>query len=88
MYEKKIANLSKQVEDKHSCAEHAVEEVRVMKKLLNDHQKPIKVCTLEINFGSYSKASSNHKHFCPTPCFCSILGLSMHSGSLGYCMIL
>lgn len=44
MYERKIAELMKEIEDGHSCAEHAANEQDMLQKLLNDHQKSIKVC--------------------------------------------
>lgn len=43
MYETKIAELIKQIEDKHSFAEQAAEKLDMMQKLLNDHQNSIKV---------------------------------------------
>ncbi|KAK9283707.1 hypothetical protein L1049_011957 [Liquidambar formosana] len=41
MYEKKIAELIKQLEDERARSESAEEEVEVMQKLLNDHQKSV-----------------------------------------------
>ncbi|KAI9071477.1 hypothetical protein K1719_046561 [Acacia pycnantha] len=43
MYERKIADLIKQIEDKHSFAELAAKEQETIQKLLNDHQKSIKI---------------------------------------------
>ncbi|XP_054798040.1 kinesin-like protein KIN-UC isoform X3 [Prosopis cineraria] len=42
MYERKIAELLKQIEDKHCCAEHSAKELDAAQRLLNDHQKSIK----------------------------------------------
>ncbi|KAK4278733.1 hypothetical protein QN277_016537 [Acacia crassicarpa] len=47
MYERKIAELIKQIEDKHSIAELAAKEQETMQKLLNDHQKSIKQKEME-----------------------------------------
>ncbi|KAF7833676.1 kinesin-like protein KIN-UC isoform X2 [Senna tora] len=54
MYERKIAELIKQIEDKHSCAENAAEELNMMQKLLSDHQKLIK--QQEVENSAYQKA--------------------------------
>lgn len=43
MYEKKITELIKQLEDERARSEGAEEQVDVMKKLLNDHEKSMKV---------------------------------------------
>ena len=47
MYEKKIAELSKQLKDEHACAGLAEEQLAEMKKLLNDSQK-----TAQVNYAS------------------------------------
>ncbi|XP_028758825.1 kinesin-like protein KIN-UC isoform X2 [Neltuma alba] len=47
MYERKIAELIKQIEDRHSCDEHAAKELDTIHKLLDDHQKSIQQKELE-----------------------------------------
>ncbi|KAF8395265.1 hypothetical protein HHK36_019207 [Tetracentron sinense] len=47
MYEKKIAELIKQLEDEHARSECAEEQLDVVKKLLSDHQKSIQQHQLE-----------------------------------------
>lgn len=41
MYEKKIAELIKQIEDERACSESAREQLDLMKKLLSEHQMSI-----------------------------------------------
>lgn len=43
MYEKKIAELIKQLDIERARSGTAEEQVEVMKKLISDHQKSIKV---------------------------------------------
>lgn len=50
MYEKKIAELIKQLEIERARSETAEEQVDVMKKLMSDHQKSLKVCKLCIEY--------------------------------------
>ncbi|KAL5735028.1 hypothetical protein ACOSP7_032889 [Xanthoceras sorbifolium] len=54
MYEKKIAELSKQLEVECARAEAAEEQVDIMKKLMSDHQKSIK--KYEMENSTYKKA--------------------------------
>lgn len=44
MYEKKIAELIKQIEDEHARSESVEEQLDLMKKLLSENQKSIQVC--------------------------------------------
>lgn len=44
MYEKKIAELTKQLEDEHARFEGAEEQLDEAKNLLSCHQKPMQVC--------------------------------------------
>lgn len=44
MYEKKIAELTKQIEDERSRSESVEEQLDLMKKLLSENQKSIQVC--------------------------------------------
>lgn len=46
MYEKKIAELIKQLKDEHAHAESVEEQLNKTKKLLNDSQKTIQVCNV------------------------------------------
>lgn len=46
MYEKKIAELIKQLKDEHVHAKSVEEQLDAMKKLLNDAQKTIQVSRL------------------------------------------
>jgi len=39
LYEKKIADLNKQVQDEHVCRRQAEEEIRSLKKLLNEENE-------------------------------------------------
>ncbi|XP_059666045.1 kinesin-like protein KIN-UC [Cornus florida] len=47
MYEKKIAELMKQLEDHHTRSESAENQVDTMKKLLNDHKKSMQQYQME-----------------------------------------
>ncbi|PON34472.1 Kinesin-like protein [Trema orientale] len=53
MYEKKIAELTKQLKDEHAYAGTAEEQLAAMKKLLNDSQKSIQ--KLEMDNSRYQK---------------------------------
>lgn len=43
LYEKKIAELNKKVEDEHTCLEVVQEELDLTKKLLNDYENSVQV---------------------------------------------
>jgi hypothetical protein len=49
MYEKKIAELVKQLEDEHAHFEGAEEQLDLAKRLLSDHQNSIQVTLLSLN---------------------------------------
>ena len=50
MYEKKIAELIKQLEVEHALSESAKEQLDAMKKLSGDHQKLIQVSSLSCDY--------------------------------------
>jgi hypothetical protein len=50
MYEKKIAELIKQIEDERACSESAQEQLDLTKKLLSEHQMSIQVSTFWIEY--------------------------------------
>uniref|UniRef100_A0A5B7C3W1 Protein ARMADILLO REPEAT KINESIN1 n=1 Tax=Davidia involucrata TaxID=16924 RepID=A0A5B7C3W1_DAVIN len=54
MYEKKISELMKQLEDEHAHSENAEEQLDMMKKLLSDHQKSLQQHQMENS--TYQKA--------------------------------
>lgn len=49
LYEKKIAELNKKLEDEHACFEGAVEQLDMVKKLLSDYQNSNQVNFLSQN---------------------------------------
>lgn len=54
MYEKKIAELVKQLQDEHARFEGAEEQLDLAKRLLNDHHKSklvsISICQIDMTY--------------------------------------
>nr|XP_048326148.1 kinesin-like protein KIN-UC isoform X1 [Ziziphus jujuba var. spinosa] len=61
MYEKKIAELIKQLKDEHAHAKSVEEQLNAMKKLLNDSQKTIQQHEMENS--TYQKALADTKMY-------------------------
>ena len=68
MYEKKIAELVKQLQDEHTRFEGAEEQLDLAKRVLSDHQNSIQVTLLSLNKKLGYMESYMFLHICLTLC--------------------